>query len=134
MSTEGGIAISFKWDGFDPFVRYQLKRAPFRRAIRRAGAVVSREAKRRVSATNNDKYPSRKTGRLRKSIRVRVSRPGLLVRVEPTQRADMAKFYPAYLHFGTPRITPRGHYMADALESSRAEVVRILRAGLGESL
>lgn len=134
MSIDGGITTSFKWDGFDPFTRYQLKRATFRRAIRRAGAVVSRDARRRVSAPNNDKYPGRKTGRLRKSIRVRVSRPGLLVRVEPTQRADMEKFYPAYLHFGTPRITPRDHYMADALESSRAEVVRILRAGLEDSL
>lgn len=135
MSSEkGSMEAMLRWEGFDPFLRYQFDRRPFRRAMRRAGAVVSKEAKRRVSARAGNEYPNRKTGRLRKSIRVRVSRSGFLAKVEPTQRADMDTYYPAYLFFGTPTIKPKGHYMADSLQATRAEVVRILRAGLEEAI
>lgn len=125
-------------EGFDTFSREVFHKPSIRKAMRRAAAVVSRDAKRRVSprgTSHPGAYPGRETGRLRKSIRIRISKSGFLAKVEPSKRPDMDEYYPAYLFHGTKRgIQPRGNYMADALQANQSEVQRIISAGVKDAI
>lgn len=124
-------------DGFQKIPRMEFRRAPLRKAFRRAGQSVAKAAKRKISGrlAGAGNYPSKRTGRMVRSLRVRVSRPGLLVKVYHEKRADMTDFYPAFLHYGTSRgLRARDNWIADALADHADDIRARLRDGLLEAL
>lgn len=132
----GALEAVLNLDGFQKIPRMEFRRAPMRKAFRGAGQVVAKAARKRISARQaGEKYPAKRTGRLVKSLRVRVSKPGLLVKVYHEKRADMKDFYPAFLHYGTSRgLRARDNWIADALADHAADVRARLRDGLLEAL
>lgn len=115
-------------------------------------------------AGSGSNYPRKLRGVLRDSIKTRVSRSGFLVKIMPDKTAGMAEYYPAFLHYGVRqgasiyhtngkknskskirslmpernkrgwRITPRGNYIADALEDEASRVRAVLSAGFRRAL
>lgn len=118
--------------------RIDFDRKKIRKAMRSLGADVRKEARRLVARraiSGAGEYPGRQTGRLMRSIKARVSKPGFLVRVAPTKTSEMKDFYPAFLGYGVRgRIEKRGNYMTDALEHRSANVRNVLRAALQDAL
>jgi len=134
--------------------RIDFDKKKIRKALRDSGRVIQKEARRLVSQraiSQAGDYPGRNTGTLRKSIRLKVSRPGFLVSIAPRMVEGMERFYPAYLHYGVKqgavrrkdhkkqtfsqwRVAPRKNFMTDALESRSDQTRAALLAGLKESL
>lgn len=134
--------------------RIDFDKKKIRKAMRKFGAEIRKEsrrlvARRAISAAGE--YPGRDSGELFRSIKVKVSRPGFLVRISPEKTAGMKDFYPAFLYYGVTgksrrsdhkeqakdgkwRIAPRRNYMVDALESRRDFVQAGLRAALQDAL
>ena len=131
-----GLEAVLNLDGFQKIPRMAYKRAPMRKAFRAAGQVVAKAARVKISTrVAKDDYPAKRTGRMTKSLRVKVSKPGLLVKVYHEKRADMSHFYPAYLHYGTKRgLRARENWIVDALNDRSVQVRAQLRAGLIEAL
>lgn len=103
MSNAPRLAAYLHVDGYENFQKIDFNRKEVRAGFARAGREVQREAKRLVSKEARSKrgeYPARMTGALIRSIRVRVSRPGFLVRVAPQKTGAMSDFYPAFLFYG----------------------------------
>lgn len=119
--------------------RIDFDKRQIRKAMRRLGSDVRKEARRLVSRraiSSAGDYPGLATGALMRSIKAKVSRPGFLVRIQPDKTAEMGKdFYPAFLHYGVAgRLAKRKNFMIDALDN-RAETVRtVLRAALQDAL
>lgn len=137
--------IYWHLDGFDGFdKRIDFDKRKIRAGMRRAGAIVRGCARADLASgtSSGAGYPAVRKGNLRRSIRVKVSRSGFLVRVAPYKTPAMgAHFYPAYLHYGVRakasshhsapggwRIEPRENFMADALQESAGQVEAVLRA------
>jgi hypothetical protein len=141
------------FEGFDRSVDFD--KAQIRKAMRAAGRLVVKEAQSLVSGgpSGPGKYPAKRTGRLRKSIKARVSRSGFLVRVEPKTGGSVPASDPyfAYLHYGVRkgasrrkdhqaqaggayRIAPRANYMADALQHEAPAVRSLLSQALAAGL
>lgn len=139
------------FEGFDRAVDFDKKE--IRKAMRKAGARVAKASRKLVSKGERSApgdYPGRKTGRLAKSIRAKVSRSGFLVRIEPKTGSGIpaSEPYYAYLFYGVRRgakrrtdhkaqtasgpwrIRPRRNYMVDALEAESGAV----RADLSDAL
>lgn len=124
-------------EGFENIKLFQFKRGPMRKAFRSAGRLVAKEAKQKINARSGgfSNYPAKRTGRLLKSLRVRVSKPGMLVKVFHEKRADQQDFYAAYLHYGTSKgLRARDNWIADALADCQGDVRSMLRQGLNEAL
>lgn len=142
------------FEGFDRTVDFD--KAGVRKAMNKAGRLVVIEARKLVSKGGGSRpgeYPAKRSGRLRRSIRARVSRSGFLVRVEPKTGAGVPPSDPyfAYLHYGVRRgakrrkdhqaqpsgpyrIEPRENYMADALQNQAPAVRSLLSAALAAGL
>lgn len=134
--------------------RIDFDRRPVRRAMRKVGAEVRKDARRMVARraiSAAGQYPGRNSGALYRSIKARVSRSGFMVVVRPEKTPQMDEFYPAYLWYGVTgrarrkdhraqpkdgrwRIAPRRNYMTDALDARRGSVQETLRATLLDSL
>lgn len=119
--------------------RIDFDKRKIRKAMRRLGADVRKEARRLVARraiSSAGEYPGRQTGSLMRSIRAKVSKPGFLVRIQPDKTPEMgADFYPAFLNYGVKgRISKRKNYMTDAL-NNRSEYARgVLRSALQDAL
>lgn len=77
-----------------------------RKAMRKFGAEIRKDARRRVSRraiSVPGEYPGRTTGALFKSIQSKVSKSGFLVRIWPEKTAAMTAFYPAFLFYGVKK-------------------------------
>lgn len=89
----------------DGFTRIDFERKKIRKALRQAGREIQKEARRLVSRraiSNPGEYPGKITGALQRSIQVRLSKSGFLVRVAPYNKTNAMKvFYPALLYYGT---------------------------------
>lgn len=130
-------------EGFENIRLMQFKRGPMRRAFRAAGRAVAREAKKKIS-TGGGKYPGKRTGRMAKSLNVKIGSKGLYAKVRhlmPNPPSKWAKdprgeaFYPAFLHSGTSRgLRSRGNWIADALRDQEVDIRDRLRAALTEAL
>lgn len=87
--------------------RIDFDKAKIRRAMRKIGAEVRKDARRRVARraiSGEGEYPGRETGALMRSIKAKVFPSGFLVRIAPYKTAEMgAHFYPAYLDYGVLR-------------------------------
>lgn len=123
-------------EGYSQISPKLFKRGPMRKAFRQAGQVVAKEARKKISArAARPGYPAKRTGRLHKSIRVRVSKAGLLVKVYHDKLPSQDDFYAAFLHYGTSRgLKARDNWIADALAEQTAAVHRTLTLGLDEAL
>jgi len=143
--------------GFDGFDRsLDFDKSQVRKAMRKAGTLVAKDARKRVSKGGRStpgEYPGKRTGRLAKSIKAKVSRSGFLVRIEPKAGSSVPASDPyfAYLFYGVRRgaarrkdrkaqaggpyrIKPRGNYMADALQSEGGSVRQLLSEALAKGL
>lgn len=140
------------YDGFDKSIDFDRKL--IRKAMRGAGRLVQRAARKHVSKSGRSKpgeFPARRKGLLSKSIGVKVSRSGFLVRIAPTKIPGMKSFYPAYLGYGVKRkpgarrdkrsagsaamrIDPRGNYVIAALDENTAPIQALLSAAFESSL
>lgn len=89
----------------DGFTRIDFERKKIRKALRAAGRAIQKEARRLVSRraiSNPGEYPGKTSGKLQRSIQVKLSKSGFLVRVAPYDKSgSMGVFYPALLYYGT---------------------------------
>lgn len=152
MAIEGTWAeLNVKYEGFS---RIDFERKKVRKTMQAIGRDIQKEARKLVGRryrSGMGQNPGRRTGRLRRSIRYSVSRPGFLVRIRPQKTGDMKEFYPAFLFHGVTgqarrkdhqaqsksgrwRIAPRANYMVDALDNRRSHVYGLLRKTLENSL
>lgn len=165
MSNSAGVEGYLHIEGFDKFEREAFDKKKVRDGMRKAGRRVQQRAQMNLMlARGAVGYPRNRTGRLLKSISVKVSRSGFLVKVAPRKTSDMATYYPAYLHYGVKkgkriegtgggrrargaradlisarragswRINPRDNYMADALQDEAAGVQKDLSVAFASSL
>ncbi|MDH0097465.1 hypothetical protein N7333_12865 [Pseudomonas sp. GD04158] len=165
MSELPTLAAYMHIDGWETFEREVFNKRKVRAGFRRAGQIVAAEAEMAIRlARGSNGYPVNRSGRLVKSIRYKVSRPGFLVKIAPTRTSDMPEYYPAYLHYGVRkgarvrgkangrrrrgerqaaiaarnsgdwRIKPRANYMVNALEDSAPRVRTVLQKAFGSAL
>ena len=135
--------VSFHVEGFDEFQKLDFDKKEVKKAMRQAGRLVQRDAKRSVSRKSaSGGYPHRRTGRLRRSITARVSRSGFMVIVKPRHVTGMPDvLYPMVLHYGRKtkdgrkwRIKPMRNYIAEALEAQKSDVGALLFEALTKAL
>jgi hypothetical protein len=139
MAKAGSWAeVNVGWEGFS---RIDFDKVKIRKAMRTIGRDVQKQARKLVAkrgrASSPGQAPSRASGVLQRSIKVKVSRPGFLVRVAPEKTPAMGKdFYPAFLHYGSEKnnLKPRSNYMVDALEIRRSHARSVLSSALQNAL
>ena len=122
------------------FSRIDFDKKKIRKALRIEGRAVQKLARKLVSKrilNSAGDYPAKRTGALMRSIKVKVSRPGFLVKIAPQKTAEMGKdFYPAFLHYGSTKnnLAPRKNFMTDALDArrevSRVAIIKALEGAL----
>lgn len=137
------------------FSRIDFDKKKIRKVLRAEGAIIRKEARklvaRRAIASAPGEYPTRQTGALMRSIKVKVSKPGFMVKIAPYKTSEMSAFYPAFLNNGITglparkdrkaqlkngkwRVAPRKNYMIEALnhrrETSRAAILNALQDSL----
>lgn len=153
MAKSSGLRAAMHVEGWESYRRLDFDRKKVRRGFSRVGRLVQIAARKRIrKGTPLQDYPAARRGKLARSISVKVSRPGFLVRVAPFKTAAMGEdFYPAYLFYGVTgkprrkdrrsqvkdgkwRIKPRGNYMTDALEEQAGNIRSELSAALAEAL
>lgn len=163
--TAPRMAAYMHIDGFDTFEKEVFNRAKVRAGFRAVGRLVTGRAQMNLAlAKGADGYPVKRTGALIDSIRFRVSRSGFMVKIMPEKTAEMAAYYPAYLHYGVKqggrvkgqagkrrskgaraeamaaraaggwRIAPRDNYIADALDDSSPRVRSILASAFARAM
>lgn len=118
--------VNAKIEGFS---RVDFDKKKIRSALRIEGRAVQKLARKLVSKrilNSVGDYPARRTGRLMRSIKVKVAKSGFLVRIAPQKTAEMKDFYPAFLHYGSTKnnLEPRKNFMTDSLDARR-EVSRV---------
>ncbi|MGS1116876.1 HK97 gp10 family phage protein [Castellaniella sp. UC4442_H9] len=138
-----GIDAKLTVEGFDNIPRVLFNKRKMRRAFRQAGNVVAKRARRNISGSGSG-YPAKRTGRMRKSLKVRVGSGGMYAKVAhvmpapaSTWRRDPRNqaFYPAFLFSGTSRgVRRHQNWIGDALAASTSEVRSTLQTGLLEAL
>lgn len=122
------------------FSRVDFDKKKIRKALQIEGRAVQKLARKMVSKrilNSAGDYPAKRTGALMRSIKVKVSRPGFLVKIAPQKTAEMGKdFYPAFLHYGSKKnnLAPRKNFMTDALDArrevSRVAIIKALEGAL----
>lgn len=122
------------------FSRIDFDKKKIRKVLRAEGAIIRKEARklvaRRAIASAPGEYPTRQTGALMRSIKVKVSKPGFMVKIAPYKTADMTMFYPGVLSAGSAKmnIQARKNYMETALdhrrEKSRIAILNALQDSL----
>lgn len=134
--TGGWLETNVKIDGF---TRLDFDKKKVRKTMGVLGRDIQKAARRlvsrrAVSAAGN--YPGAQTGKLKRSIQYRVSKPGFLVRIMPFKTKDMVDFYPAYLYYGSKKnnLAPRKNFMTDALEARSPHARQVLLKTLEDAL
>jgi hypothetical protein len=119
----------------DGFNRLHFDKRELKRAFRKGGAVVRKEARRliasrAVSAAGD--FPGYDTGAMSRSIKIKAGSGGGYVRVMPTKTSEMGKdYYPAFLMLGTRRgVRARKDFMVQALDNKQAEIRAAITATL----
>lgn len=140
-----GIQAKLGFDGYENISQMLFKRGPMRQAFRDAGRMVAKASRKKISKRGyGGGYPNRQTGRMAKSIKVRLGSGGFYAKVQHQMPAPASKwekdprgegFYPAFLHYGTKRgLRSRGNWIADALAEQEGAIMQRLRASLNEAL
>lgn len=102
-----------------------------RQPLRSAGNEVRKAARRliaRRAVSEAGQYPGRQTGRMQRSIRVRLSRSGYAVMVSPSKTSSMPVYYPALSSTGIGGRIRKPKHRPAGIRSARAKRWR-LRAG-----
>ncbi len=130
-------------EGFENIRMMQFKRGPMRRAFRAAGRTVAKSAKQKISKSGG-KYPGKRSGRMAKSLNVKIGSRGLYAKVRHLMPSPASKwkkdprgqgFYPAFLHYGTSRgLRSRGNWIADSLREQESDIRSRLKSALTEAL
>ena len=103
-ASNGTLAAHIHVEGFDHFHSDAFNRRQVTAAMRKAGRLVANRARINLSlAGGGSNYPRIRSGELRNSINMKVTRIGLLVKIMPRKTSGMKDFYPAYLHYGVRR-------------------------------
>lgn len=86
------------------FSRIDFDRKKIRKALRAEGRKIQKEARSLVARrviSNPGEFPGKSSGQLARSIQVKLSRPGFLVKIAPFNKSNSMKdFYPAFLFYG----------------------------------
>ncbi len=138
------MQASLQLEGFSNIGLMQFKRGPMRRAFRSAGRSVAKASRKKInSKVGRGSYPAKRTGRMAKSLQVKLGSKGMYAKVQHAMPSPPSKwskdprgeaFYPAFLHRGTSRISSRGNWIADALQEQAGDIRRQLRNALNEAL
>jgi hypothetical protein len=97
VSVEGYLHV----EGYEAFDREAFNMRKVRAGMRKVGQLVTGRAQMNLAlGRGRAGYPVNRTGETVDSIKYRVSKRGLLVRISPTKTQSMKEFYPAYLHYG----------------------------------
>lgn len=129
MADAGSWAeTNVKIEGFS---RIDFDRKQVRKTMRVLGRDVQKEARRLVARraiSRPGEAPGRDTGRLMRSIKSKVSKPGFLVRIAPYKTSEMQDFFPAFLYYGSTKnnLKPRDNYMTTALDRRSANARALL--------
>lgn len=148
MAAKDALTTTLNLDGFKNIPLKAFDRKALKKAYRESGRIIQQDAKRRINVkARQGNYPSKRTGRLVKSLKVKVSRPGLLAKVYHAKLADQKHFYAAFLHYGTKdrygskdgksrgRITAnKRNYITDALNAHADEIYVKLQKAMFEAL
>lgn len=121
------------------FSRIDFDKRKIRKALSLEGRAVQKLARRAVSRkaiSMPGQDPGKLTGALSRSIKVKVSKPGFLVRIAPYKTDDMRMFYPAILFHGSKKnnIAPRNNYMTEALDARKNTARAAIRHALENAL
>lgn len=155
--------VGVRLEGFDRKLDFDKKQV--RAAMKKLGGLLTRDAKklvsiraisgrgkkRRYQGSAPGEFPRKLSGKLSKTIKYKVSKPGFLVRAMPKPEGLTGKFYPAFLHYGVTgkprrqdhkaqdkdgswRIAPRKNYMAEALRRNEGTIKTTLHKALINAL
>ena len=135
ISYDISFGSNYEWVDF--------RRKPMRRAMGRIGRTIRARARKMVARkaiSDAANYPGSKSGELKKAIGYKVSRPGLLVVIQPKKTARMDEFYPAFLNYGAKDrkrggdLSARKNYITDAAELEQSYIAKEIYTGMIESL
>jgi hypothetical protein len=97
----GFFSADVFWEGHS-YLDFDKRK--IRKAMRAIGADIRKVARKKVArraVSDAGAAPGKQSGTLQRSIRVKVSKPGLLVRIAPDKTEAMGThFYPAFLNYG----------------------------------
>lgn len=154
-----GVEVHVAMAGFERELDFDKKKV--REAMRKIGVLIRRDARKDVGrkaipgrpyqGSVEGEFPRKLTGRLRKSINYKVSRPGFLVMIRPQPKSIPGDFYPAFLHYGVTgkprrkdhkaqekdgmwRIAPRKNYMVEVLKRHEGTIKTTLHKALVAAL
>lgn len=138
-SASGSLDGITLYAGLEYHSIIDFDRKGLRRAMKAGGGLVRKEARRLLSrraVSGAGEVPGMQSGQLRAAIGV-VSRgsKGGWVKIGP-RSIPGSVFYPAFLYYGSPKtgLEKRANFMEQALQNRRADVKRVIRAGLDNSL
>ncbi|HSH72346.1 MAG TPA: hypothetical protein VK974_04735 [Methylophilaceae bacterium] len=106
------------------FTRADFDKKKIRKTLRIEGRAIQKIARKligRKAISRPGEFPGKQTGMMIRSIKVKVSRSGFLVRIAPEKIPGMKDFYPAFLHYGSTKnnLAPRKNNMTEALDARR---------------
>ena len=150
----GYFSADVFWEGHS---HLDFDKRQIRKAMRAIGADIRKVARKKIArraVSEAGAAPGKQTGTLQRAIKVKVSKPGLLVRIAPDKTEAMGKdFYPAFLNYGVRRhrsakaaknhkkqpegpyrLAPRENYMEKALEQRKEHARQVLAGALQNAL
>ncbi len=144
-ATSGSVAslISYDITFGSNFGFVDFRRRPMRKAMGRIGRTIRARARKMVSRkaiSEAGNYPGSSSGELRKAVNYKVSRPGLMVIVQPDKTAGMDDFYPAFLNYGAKdrkrggTLAARKNYVVEAAELESSYIQREIFVGMTQSI
>jgi hypothetical protein len=119
----------------DGFNRLLFDKRELKKAFRKGGAVVRKEARRLISSravSGAGELPGYDSGAMSRSIKVKAGSGGGYVKIMPYKTSEMGSdFYPAFLMIGTSRgLQPRKDFMVQALDNKQVEIRAAIHAAL----
>jgi len=133
--TQFKTTTSIKIEGFDRII---FKKTELKKALRTGGRIVQKSSRKMISKRSVSKegeFPGRVSGEMSRSIKIKFGSGGGWVRIQPTNTANMRKYYPAFLIYGTKRgLKPRKNFMQSAMEQNQSIIKSGIFAALNNAL
>ncbi len=124
-----------RWTGIS---RFDFDADALKAVLRTEGKEVAKIARRLISRSAISKageFPGKRTGKMRKSIRSKVSRSGLMVIITHLIKSDQAR-YPYMLAYGISKnkVEPRKDHIEEAMEQRRSISLNALKSALHKTI